>query len=131
MLRLPRSLRVFVSTRPVNVQASVDRLVRFVREDFGADPFTDNLYCFFNHRRDRVQLLVWDRNGFWILCKRLERGQFEALDTCAPQIEISREQLVMLLSGISTKTGRFRPHFARDVRIEKRDGEHERRRVAR
>jgi transposase len=120
MLRLPRSVRVFVSTRPVHCSTEADGLVRRVREDIGEDPYSGNLFCFFDRRRTRVKLFVWDRNGFWLFNKRLERGRFERLDSRAPGIEISREQLVMLLSGIDTNTSRFRRYFSREVRIASR-----------
>jgi transposase len=121
MLKLPVSIRVFVATSPTGTHAEVDVLVRRVRDEIGVDPFSGDLFCFFNRRRDRVKLLVWDCNGFWILAKRIERGRFEGFDTRKRCIEISREQLVMLLSGIDTRTSRFRRHFAHEVRIHSRD----------
>ena len=121
MLRLPRSIRIFAATAPVNPGMSIDGLVQIVRDGFGEDPFTGNLFCFFNRRRDRAKLLVWDRNGFWVLSKRLERGRFEPVIGSSRVVEIDREQMVMLLSGIDTRTSRFRRHFAREVRISPRD----------
>lgn len=121
MLRLPISVRVFAFTRPIFVNTDIDELVRYVRDDIGEDPFSGNVFCFFNRRRDRVKLLVWDRNGFWMLVKRLERGQFESLDARTPRLELRREQLVMLLSGVDTKSARFRRDFAHEVRISPRD----------
>lgn len=121
MLRLPRSIRVFVATAPISPGTSVDGLVQIVRDRFGEDPFTGNLFCFFNRRRDWVKLLMWDRNGFWVMGKRLERGRFEPVVGPAPVIEFDRERAVMLLSGIDTVTSRFRRYFAREVRITSRD----------
>lgn len=129
MLRLPLSVRVFVATRPVHFSAQIDSLLRRVRDDLGADPFTGSIYCFFNRHRTSVKLLVWDKNGFWVFCKRLERGRFEQLDSRTPWIEIAREQLVMLLAGIHTKTLRFRRDFVREVSIDSR-ARHERTRAS-
>ena len=120
MLRLPRSIRIFASTRPVHFNADVDGLVHVVRDKFGVDPFSGHIFCFFNARRNRVKLLVWDRNGFWILYKRLERGRFEWLGGRERWVEIDREKLVMLLEGIDTRTSKFRHNFAREVRISPR-----------
>jgi hypothetical protein len=95
-----------------------------VRDELGADAFADafavEVYCFFNARRTSVKLLVWDRNGFWVMSKRLERGRFEQLDARTPWLELAREELVMLLAGIDTKTARFRHRFAREIRIQSR-----------
>ena len=120
MLRIPRSVRVFVLATPISTRTEIDRLVGIVRETLGKDPFTGNIFCFFNRRRDRVKLLMWDRNGFWVFGKRLERGKFEPIGRRGPH-EIERDRLVMLLEGIDTKTSRFRRHFAREVRISARD----------
>ena len=79
--------------------------------------------------RDRVKILVWDRNGFWLFYKRLERGTFEKLDGRGAKVEIDRAKMSMLLEGIDTKKSRFRRYFARDVRISSRDEDRERARV--
>ena len=119
MIQIPPSVRVFALARPVRFTTEIDCLVRIVRDEIRANPFTGNIFCFFNARRDRVKLLVWDRNGFWVFCKRLERGRFERLSGEGGP-EITRGELVMLLQGIDTRTSRFRLHFARDVRISAR-----------
>lgn len=121
MLTLPTSVRVFAATATIGPRTDVDKLVQLVRETIGEDPFSGNVFCFFSHRRDRVKLLVWDRNGFWTMCKRLERGRFESLDASVSRVEIAREQLVMLLEGIGLKSLRFRRNFAREVRMATRD----------
>jgi len=120
MLMLPDKKRIFIATTPMHGCAGVDRLVRTVREHFGEDPFTGDLFCFFNRRRNRVKILIWDRNGFWILAKRLEFGCFEKVDLRVSRVELDRAQLAMLLEGIDTRTARFRPHFGRDIRIQDR-----------
>ncbi len=124
MLRIPKGIRVFASRKPINFSMDVDGLVSRVRAWAGGeDPFTGNIFCFFNRRRDRVKLLVWDRNGFWTLSKRLERGCFEALDGQGTWAEVTREWLVMMLHGVDTKTGRFRRNFAREMRMSSRGDE--------
>ncbi len=130
MLSLSSNQRIFAATSPVDFRKGFDGLVAIVRASFGEDPFSGNLFCFFNRRRDRVKLLVWDRNGFWLFYKRLERGTFERVVGAASRVELDRAQMSMLLEGIDTKKTSFRRHFARDVRIQARDEDHERARVA-
>jgi len=120
MLTLAPSCRVFAATKPVDFRKGFDGLVSIVRERFREDPFTGDLFCFFNRRRDRVKVLVWDRNGFWLHYKRLERGTFERLVGDGERALIERAQLSMLLEGIATKDTKFRKHFAREVRIGER-----------
>lgn len=123
MLTVHSRQRVFAATTPIDFRKGFDGLVQIVRDGFREDPFTGDLFCFFNRRRDRVKVLVWDRNGFWLHYKRLERGTFERLDGRAANIEIDRARMSMLLEGIDTRSSRFRRHFARDVRIQSRGGD--------
>ncbi len=130
MLSISSRERILAATVPVDFRKGFDGLVAIVREAFGEDPFTGTLFCFFNRRRDRVKMLVWDKNGFWLFYKRLERGTFERIDGSAPRVEIDRAQMSMLLEGIDTKKSQFRRYFARDVRICSRDDDRGRARVA-
>lgn len=121
---------IFAAVEPIDFRKGFDSLVQIVRDRFGEDPFGGDLFCFFNRRRDRVKILVWDRNGFWLHYKRLERGTFERIDAKGARAQIDRAAMAMLLEGIDTKHSRFRKHFARDVRIGDRDDPGGRARVA-
>jgi len=121
MLSLPASVRVFAARDGVDFRKGFDGLHAIVRDEFGEDALSGNVYLFFNARRNRVKLLVWDRNGFWLLYKRLERGTFQRLDGTSAKIEIDRARLAMLLDGIDTINSKFYRYSVRDVRIESRD----------
>jgi len=125
VLRLPAETRIFAMTRPVAGSKGIDGLARLVRTQLGRDPLTGDLFVFFTSGWDRVKLLVWDRNGFWLVTKRLERGRFERIDLDEPVVELDRAQLAMLLEGIDTRTWRFGRNFEREVRISSRDDEGE------
>lgn len=105
----------------MDLRKSHDGLHALVRDRFGDDPLSGHLFVFFNRRRDRVKILVWDKNGFWLFYKRLERGTFrtpwrgEGL-----RIEMRRAELLMLLEGIDLEAGKIRAHFAEGVCIERR-----------
>ena len=124
MLSLSTRVRIFAATEPIDFRKGFDGLVQIIRDVFGEDPFAGDLFCFFNRRRDRVKVLVWDRNGFWLHYKRLERGTFERIDGGSKRIELDRARMAMLLEGIDTKSTRIRRYFARDVRIGDRDDRH-------
>lgn len=64
----------------VDCRKVFDGLCQVVRDVFGDDPFSGALFLFFNQRRSRVKVLVWDENGFWLFAKRLERGTLGVLD---------------------------------------------------
>lgn len=126
MLSVSSRLRIFAASEPIDFRKGFDGLVQIVRDEWREDPFTGDHFCFFNRRRDRVKVLVWDRNGFWLFYKRLERGTFERIEGSAKRIEIDRARIAMLLEGIDTKSSRFRRHFAREVRIGDRDDRRDR-----
>jgi transposase len=130
MLNLPSSVRVFAARERVDFRNGFDGLCAIVREHFREDPLSGHLFLFFNRRRDRIKILVWDQNGFWLLYKRLERGTFERIAGSGEKLEIDRARLAMLLDGIETKSSKIRTHFVREVRIASRDHD-ERERVAR
>ena len=118
MLSLPSGAGIYAARDPVDFRKAFDGLCQIVRDEFGCDPFTGDLFMFLNKRRDRVKLLFWDRNGFWLAYKRLERGTFEVWDgitTEASYVRIDRTQLMMLLEGVDLKSARYRRHFARSV----------------
>jgi transposase len=121
MLRLSESIRIFAATSREHFPKGIDGLVEVVRTSLGEDFLSGDLFCFFNRRHNQVKILVWDRNGFWILRKRLERGRFERINRREPWVEFDRVRFAMLLAGLDTKTARFHSYFAREIRISRRD----------
>ncbi len=125
VLSLPSGVRIYIANEPTDMRKSFDGLCGIVQHHFHRDPFDGDVFAFFNRRRDRVKILFWDRNGFWIAMKRLERGTFDSWRPCSgddTHKQIEHAQLVMLLEGIDVKNAKFRRHFARSVRIKSRDG---------
>jgi transposase len=112
MLSLPASIRIFVARDAVDFRKAHDGLLAVVRDQFGDDPFGGSLFVFLNKRRDRVKLLQWDRDGFWLHYKRLERGTFRVVvDGDGSRVEMTRPQLAMLLEGIDLEKRRIRKPF--------------------
>ncbi len=120
MLSLSSAVRVFVARSAVDFRRGIDGLCGLVREEFGEDPLSGHWFVFTNRRSNRLRILVWDRNGFWMATKRLEQGTFERFDGCDAKLEIDRVKLAMLLDGIDTKKARFRRNFTRELRIQSR-----------
>lgn len=114
MLSLPGSVRIFVAREPVDFRKGFDGLCGIVRDHFGDDPLSGHLFVFFNRRRDRVKLLFWDRNGLWVLYKRLERGTFAGMpggEQGGARVEVDRARLHLLLDGAEISGIRYRKHF--------------------
>jgi transposase len=97
----PRQAVVFVATERLDLRRSFDGLAEVAREVLRKDPLSGALFLFFNRRADRLKLLWWDRTGYCILYKRLERGTFE-LPKAAPGlavVAIDSRELVKILAG--------------------------------
>jgi transposase len=105
---LSSRIRIFVSTSPTDMRKSFDGLSRLVREDLNGDPLSGDLFVFRNRRGDRLKLLLWDRGGFWLFYKYLERGTFRIPPAEGPVIEIDTGDLSMILEGIELAGARRR-----------------------
>jgi transposase len=93
------NVQVWVATTPVDMRKSFDSLAEVVKNFLGHDPLSGNLFVFRNKGRQLVKILWWDQDGLTIYYKRLERGEFQFPPGNTPSLEISREQLLQLLSG--------------------------------
>src|SRR5919108_3619631 len=101
MLTLSPAIRLFLSREAVDGRKGIDGLCQVVRDVFGDDPFSGAVFIFFNRRRNRLKLLAWDANGFWLHLKRPERGTFGVLDVAAREggvrVEVPRGEVSMVL----------------------------------
>ena len=124
MLSFPSSIRIYLAREAVDFRKAHDGLLAIVRDQFGDDPFDGSVFLFLNRRRDRVKVLHWDRDGFWLHYKRLEQGTYSlSLDGAGERVELSRPQLAMLLEGIDLERRKIRKPFDAQARSSKR-GQH-------
>ncbi|HET6333021.1 MAG TPA: IS66 family insertion sequence element accessory protein TnpB [Polyangiales bacterium] len=109
MLSLPPSVRIYFATEPMDMRKGIDGLRAHVLSELGKDPFNGHLFVFVGKRRDRVKILFWDRSGFVLYLKRLERGRFQVPVVHAKRREVLMEpaQLAMLLDGIDLNVRRL------------------------
>jgi len=126
MLSFTSAVRFFVAREPVDFRKAHDGLCAVARDRLKLDPLSGHVFVFFNKRRDRIKFLFWDRNGFWLNYKRLEKGTFELpFDESFRDaaLEIDSRQLQFLLGGIDLRKIRFRRHHRSPLRIDmRRDG---------
>ena len=114
MLSLPPSVRIFLATQPIDGRKGVDSLAAIIRSEFMHDPLTGHLYVFFSKRCDRVRIVYWDRNGFAMWTKRLERGRFHAPFSAEGKLSVSAleaAELALILEGIDLAGSRRRPRW--------------------
>jgi len=92
--------RVYLACGHTDMRKSINGLAALVEGSFKHDPFDDAMFVFCNRRRDRVKILEWDYDGFWLHFKRLEKGRFKwpTLEDEAT-MTLTGEELTYLLSG--------------------------------
>jgi transposase len=126
MLALPAAVRIYVAAEPVDLRRGFDGLAAAVRSIVGADPLSGHVFAFANRRKNRIKLLVWDRTGYLLIYKRLERGTFTITHTPLPgqrHIEMDAGELLLLLEGIDLRGARRQrrwyhtPHDAIGLRV--------------
>lgn len=115
MIQIERSSQFLLATAAVDFRKAFDGLCGVVRNELGCDPLDGTVFVFYNRRRDRIKLLEWDGDGFWLHYKRLERGTFEVprVDGGQDRVLLTKLQLQLLLDGIVLASVQKRKRYAR------------------
>jgi len=119
MLTVSGGTRVFLALGATDMRKSYDTLAEATRKVIGEDPLSGALFVFCNRGKNRLKILWFDRGGFWLLARRLERGTFAWPKTVDPQtkrIELRTSELVALLDGIDLSQARRRVWYERATR---------------
>ena len=103
-------LAVYVCIAPVDFRKQINGLAALVQEELSLDPFSEQLFCFTNARRNRVKILYWERSGFVLWMKRLERERFHWPRANQELVTLSGRQLNWLLDGYNLSPHR-RLHY--------------------
>jgi len=95
------------------MRKSFNGLFGIVSNALRSDPLSGDVYVFIDKRRDRLKLLFWDKGGFWIFYKRLEKGTFQRPVSASENdsVDLSYEELVMMLEGIDLNTIKRRTRY--------------------
>ena len=110
MIGLPGTVRVFVAA--TDLRKGYDGLAQLARESVREDPLSGHLFVFANRKRDRIKILYWDRDGYAVWMKRLERGTFRWPAPGSDHLEWTGVELAAVLGGIDLKETRRRTRFA-------------------
>lgn len=105
------SQRYFLFTGVTDMRKGFDGLCALVSGSMGRDVLSGDVFIFVNRTRNRMKLLVWDRTGFVVCCKRLEEGTFEL--PAGARAELRWDELVLILEGISLESVRRRKRYSR------------------
>jgi transposase len=105
MMGLPASVLIYLCDLPVDMRCGFDGLAAIVRNTLGLNPLSGGLFLFLSRRRDRIKILFWDRDGYAIYSKRLEKGRFPMptviRPTSGPPVcTLAAYEMTLLLEGI-------------------------------
>ena len=104
MLGLSANLRYFLCCNTIDMRNGFDGLAGIVRNHLKKDPISGDMFIFLNKNRTHIKLLYWDGDGFALFYKRLERGRYSLTAHNEPSKQMKREELMMLLAGLSFAT---------------------------
>ena len=101
MLSLPPNVGIYLYSAPVDMRRSFDGLSVLVMDVLEQNPLSGSLFVFLNRSGDKLKLLYYDGQGLCLFYKRLERGRFYRPEAAVDGVELSSQQLRLLLDGLA------------------------------
>lgn len=112
MIPVPqKDFRIYLRPGRTDMRKSFNGLTGIIQNEVKLDPFSHSLFAFCNRKGNIVKLIYWDRNGFCIWQKRLERDRFPWPDSEKSVRELSPEELNWLLNGIDFRRAHRRLNY--------------------
>lgn len=106
MLTLPPTVRIYLAAEPVDLRRGFDGLAAATRQIIREDPLSGHLFVFVNRRRNRMKILLWERSGYLLLYKRLERARFHLPHVSVAgrrHVEMEASELTLMMEGIDLR----------------------------
>jgi len=103
--------RIFLRPGSTDMRKAVNGLTAIVQGRMGQDPFSGNVYLFCNRERRLLKAVYWDKTGFWLSQKRLEKDKYPWPQDEGEARELKAEQLQMLLTGIDFFKAHKEAHY--------------------
>jgi len=94
------SAKIFIRPGYTDLRKAVNGLTALIQEQMNGDPFSGSVYLFCNKERKLLKAVWWDKTGFWLSQKRLEKDKFPWPENKTEAEELNAEELKMLLTGI-------------------------------
>jgi transposase len=99
----PLHTRIYLAAGSTDMRKAINGLSILVEDQMELDPFSGHLFVFCNRRRNMVKILYWDRNGFCLWHKRLEKHFFSWPDSAEQVLQIDPRQLSWFLDGLDIR----------------------------
>ena len=111
MISLPPSVRIFLALQPADMRRGFDGLAALTTSVIGENPLSGHLFVFCNRRRDRIKILYWDRDGYAVWMKGLQRGVFRFPAPAGDRVEVTSAEMAAILEGIDLGRARRQQRF--------------------
>lgn len=115
MIGLPPSVQLSACTTPIDMRKSFDGLAGIVEAHMGQDAMSGHVFCFFSKQARQIRLLWWDRDGWMLLSKRLEKGRFRPPwfgQGQPPTVwQMDGADLALVLAGIDARGAKRLPRW--------------------
>src|SRR5476649_853308 len=92
--------KIWLYPSPIDFRKQIDGTVMLIADHLQLDPVSGQLFLFRNRTANKIKILWWERNGFWLCYKRLEKGRLIFPPIKSGVVELTRDQLSWLLSGL-------------------------------
>jgi transposase len=93
-------VHIFLKPGYTDLRKAVNGLAVIIEQEMAKEAFSGNIYLFCNKDRKLIKAVWWEKTGFWLCQKRLEKEKFPWPQTSEAVYELSSEELMMLLKGI-------------------------------
>ena len=101
MITFAAHTKVYLAAGATDMRKAVNGLMVLVQDVLEADPFSSHLFVFCNRLRDKIKILYWHNNGFWLFYRRIEKQRFWwPTVKVQASIEITTRELSWLLEGL-------------------------------
>lgn len=110
MWMIPGNLKIYLYAQPTDMRRSFNRLAAMAFDAFGQEATDGSLYVFVNRRGDRIKILYWDRSGYALWYKQLQKGVFR-LPANRNRTIINNAELSLILEGLEAKELRQLPRY--------------------
>ena len=94
------SEKIWLYRQQIDFRKQIDGLMLLISDCLQKDPISGQLFVFRNRLGDKIKLLWWEDNGFWLFYKRLEKGRFKFPSLDKDVWLLTKKELSWLLSGI-------------------------------
>ncbi len=99
---------IYIASKPVDFRMSIDGLSSFIQREHNSHLHDGSIYVFYNRHMDKIKCLFWDRNGFVLYYKRLDKCKFKVRKMLNEVEKISANDLEILLSGFEPEPPEIR-----------------------